>query len=167
MISRYQETHLASHGRIHEGTSQNHTLAQARAPFHESGAHTAAGARFQGTGRPILPPMAESMRGPLKIVPSPKRQHHFTRTMPIPQREPHFHTPRTPHFRHMSRESAPGAGGLATGSAPAPCLFLAFSTPQATKSKHLYHRRTPCPRGRRTSPACGSCRRPLCYQEEE
>ena len=124
-------------------------------------AHTYTGARIQGTGKPILPPMAESMRGPLKIVPSPKRQHHFTRTMPIPQREPHFHTPRTPHFRHMSRESAPGAGGLGSGVDPAPCLLLALFTSQARKSKQTNHCTTPRPGGRRTSPACGSCRRPL------
>ena len=120
-------------GRIHDSKWEKLRLASTRARKSGNAAHTCTGARIQGTGKPILPPMAESMRGPLKIVPSPKRQHHFTRTMPIPQREPHFHTPRTPHFRHMSRESAPGAGGLETGHRPAPCLSLAFSTPQAIK----------------------------------
>ena len=97
--------------------------------------HTHESTLSQGTGKPILPPMAESMRGPLKIVPSLKRQHHFTRTMPIPQRAPHFHTPRTPHFRHMSRESAPFAGGWGIGMdhpPPSPVSFFAVFRNQST-----------------------------------
>ena len=27
--------------------------------------------------------MAESMKGPLKIAPSPKREHHFTKVVPL------------------------------------------------------------------------------------
>ena len=140
-------------------------VASTRARKNGNAAHTYTGARFQGTGRRIWPPMAESRRGPLKIMPSPKRQHHFTRTMPIPQREPHFHTPRTPHFRHMSRESAPGAGGLVTGTRSAPCLLLLSSlrhgrTKQQEHVSNQPQTHAPPLRGRRTSPACGSCRRP-------
>ena len=108
--------------------------------------------------------------------------------------------PRTPHFRHMSRESAPGAGGWGTAGAPAPgpqdtqhrqvtpiwleraragrpgpggwgtgtnqpprltvSLFAIFPN-QSTRSPIAnYPLSTPL-WGRRTSPACGSCRRPL------
>ena len=108
-----------------------------------------------------MPPMAESMRGPLKIVPSLKSQHHFTRTVPILQREHHFHTPRTPHLCNTSRAGRPGGWRLVHVVGSAPCLLLALFTSQARKSKQTHHRRTPRPGGRRTSPACGSCRRPL------
>ena len=118
-----------------------------------------------------MPPMAESMRGPLKIMPSLKRQHHFTRTMPILQREHHFHTPRTPHFRHTSRAGrarGPGAWNCDPLS-PLPLSSLSRCVAQTQDSlSRLYpHAHHAGPRGRRTSPACGSCRRPLKSNEKQ
>ena len=117
-----------------------------------------------------MPPMAESMRGPLKIMPWPRRQHHFTRTMPILQREPHFHTPRTLHFCHTSRAGRRGAGGLGTWGphSPLPLLSLSRCVAQTQDSlSRLYpHAHHAGPGGRRTS-ACGSCRRPLKYCENQ
>ena len=109
--------------------------------------------------------MAESMRGPPKIMPSLKRQHHFTRTMPIQQREPHFHTPRTPHSCHTSRAKRPRGPGAVDMYPPAPSLsclvFRCVSETQEFTTCLYPHARHAGPRGRRTSPACGSCRRPL------
>ena len=81
-------------GRIHDSKEDKLRFASTRARKNENAAHTWTGARFQGTGKPILPSMAESMNGPLKIVPSLKREHHFKKSVPILQREHHFRPPR-------------------------------------------------------------------------
>jgi hypothetical protein len=120
-----------------------------------------------------LPAMAESMRGPPKIMPSLKRQHHFTRTMPILWREHHYHPTRTPHFCNTSRAAGPGGRGLASGCHSSPLPLVSFMTtlkePRALDPISTHKLTTPRPRGRRTSPACGSCRRPLknCEMERE
>ena len=116
-------------GRIHDSKEKKLRFANTRARKNENAAHTWTGAQFQGTGKPILPAMAESMRGPLKIVPSLKRQHHFTRTMPILKREHHFQHPPAPSFLpylSSGRARGPAAGDVcAYQPPPSPVSFLA------------------------------------------
>ena len=117
--------------------------------------------------RPIIALGTESGLGPL--------QKHCTcrpRAWPIARTEgtrtktaPEAPSPRTPHFRHTSRAGrarGPGAWNLDLSS-PLPLLSrfsmyfkdTGFTTCLYPQARHAG------PRGRRTSPACGSCRRPL------
>ena len=65
----------------------------------------------------------------------------------------------------IPRENGPGGRGLGNWAGSAPSLFcLVFrcvSEPQETLTYIYPPARHAGPRGRRTSPACGSCRRPL------
>ena len=71
----------------------------------------------------------------------------------------------------IPRENGPGGRGLGNwaGSAPSlSCLaFRCVSEPQETLTYIYPAARHAGPRGRRTSPACGSCRRPLKSNEKQ
>ena len=81
-----------------------------------------------------------------------------SRQKPPPQ-PPQPPRPRTPHFaREVSQKRPRGGRGLELGGGPAPLLLLLFTIVFSNPYHHcLTHAG---PGGRRTSPACGSCRRP-------
>ena len=71
----------------------------------------------------------------------------------------------------LARKNRGCAGGMGILSGSAPCpLCLVFDVLQRHR-KHFTYSRPPArhagPRGRRTSPACGSCRRPLKRNEDQ
>ena len=72
--------------------------------------------------------------------------------------------PRRKTFR-IPRENGPGGRGLGQWGPSAPSLSYlvihCISKPQDPLTYIYPHARHAGPRGRRTSPACGSCRRPL------
>ena len=63
------------------------------------------------------------------------------------------------------RKSGPGGPGLGTWARPSPCplclVYDVLTEPEPLAPYQTNKLTTPRLRGRRTSPACGSCRRPL------
>ena len=71
-------------------------------------------------------------------------------------------------FRKVSKTAGSGGGAGDLGRiSPLPLLsrFRCVSTPQETLTYIYLQAHHAGPRGRRTSPACGSCRRPLLNNE--
>ena len=79
--------------------------------------------------------------------------------------------PDPPFLQYLSSGAGPGAGGLEYGCGSNPCPSCSLHFVMADQSsKNTYqtnHRPTPRPGGRRTSPACGSCRRPQKIYENQ
>ena len=128
-VQRHKMHHFPPYSRAEEQINEKSMIFEPPAPARPRGApsrtHT-----FQWFLR---------ARGPLKIMPSLKRQHHFTRTMPILWREHHYHPTRTPSFlQYLSsgRARGPGAGIWGRHQPPAPCVVHDHS--QRTESTRPY-----------------------------
>ena len=140
---------VIEHGRTHETTVRCRDPAlETRTPSH--------------TKSPRGPPFRQiACANAVRVVtshrpPSDISQKQRNRAKPPPPAP----SPRTPHSaRDVSQKRARGGGGLEPGVGPAPSLLLLFTIvfmkPYHHGSSHAG------PGGRRTSPACGSCRRPL------
>ena len=102
-------------------------FANTRARKNGNAAHTCTGARLQGTGRPTLPPMAESMREPLKIGPRLSASTISREPCPYYSESSISTHPGPPQTLRIPRENGPGGRGLGMWGPSAPSLScLAF-----------------------------------------
>ena len=81
-----------------------------------------------------------------------------TKSGAVVQTKRSFSSPPNPHLDRAGSSGAPGGRGLVTVHGPAPSPSVSLRLCLKSISTHLLSHAGPG--GRRTSPACGSCRRP-------